>query len=68
MSGKANETQTAVRFPEDVMRRIDAVAKKMTAERPGVRVTRAAVIRLFVLRGLEEEKEKSKRLANGAGT
>ncbi len=51
-----NDVQILFRLPAPLLRRIDRVAKRTT-------LTRSAVVRLLILKGLEvdkvEEKEKS---------
>jgi hypothetical protein len=51
----SKDFQTVVRFPSDVVRQIDAVAERMSQERPGMKVSRAAVIRMMVMKGLAGE-------------
>lgn len=53
----SKDFQTAVRFPSEVVRRLDEIAEQMTLERPGVKVTRAAVIRMMVMEGLRSAKQ-----------
>lgn len=55
------QVQTAIRLPESVLERADKVAQRMS--RPGLRVTRADVLRLATHQGLEqlEAEGKSKR-------
>lgn len=49
-----NDSQTVVRLPSDVVHKIDAIAEKMSKQRPGIKITRASLIRMFVLKGIEE--------------
>lgn len=51
-----NDVQIAVRLPEAMVRRLDRIASRMSKEKPGVRVTRASVIRMFVLAGIDRAK------------
>ena len=55
------QIQTAIRLPESVLDRADKVAERMS--RPGLRVTRADVLRLATHQGLDqlEAEGKSKR-------
>lgn len=50
-----NDVQTAVRLPSSIVDELDAIALRMTRS-TAVRVTRAAVIRMLVVRGIAEEK------------
>jgi len=45
--------QVAFRIPEDMLTEVDQVAAWMAASNPGVRVTRADVIRYLLARGLK---------------
>jgi len=52
--------QTAVKVPESLLERADEVATKMS--QPGMRVTRAEVLRMAMFKGVEAlEAEKKKR-------
>jgi hypothetical protein len=48
----ADVAQLTFRFPASWLKRIDALAQKLTI--PGNEVTRATVLRAIVLRGLQE--------------
>ncbi len=52
--------QTAIRLPESLLKRLDKLAERMS--RPGLTITRAEVLRLAALKGVERlEAEKKKR-------
>lgn len=55
------QVQTAIRLPEELIARFDALAVKMSA--PGARMTRSEVIRLAAFEGISriEAKHKGKR-------
>ncbi len=54
------QTQTGIRLPDSVFDRIDKLVERMSE--PGLRLTRADVLRLAVFRGIEQlETEKRKR-------
>ena len=48
-----NDKQTAIRLPAELLERIDRLAERWRAERPGMRMTRSDVLRVLVLEGLE---------------
>ena len=48
--------QIAVRISEEVVADLDDVAKRMRKREPGVHVSRADVVRMFLSRGLEGER------------
>lgn len=55
------QTQTAIRLSDSLLARIDKLAERMS--RPGIRITRADVIRLAVTQGtaaLEAESKKKR--------
>ena len=55
-----SQVQTAIRIPESFLGRADRVAEKMS--RPGMRVTRAEVMRLALYQGLARlETEEGRR-------
>lgn len=58
---KETQTQTGIRLPDSLLERIDKIAEKMS--QPGLRITRAEVIRLFVTQGADraEQGEKANR-------
>ena len=63
MSDKHQEqqVQTAIRVPESLLERVDKIAEAMS--QPGMRVTRADVLRLATYRGVEQievERKKSR--------
>lgn len=47
--------QTSFRLPVSLLVRLDQLARAMTEARPGIAVTRADVVRMLLLRGLESE-------------
>lgn len=56
---KKTQTQTAVRLPDSLFARIDKIAEGMS--QPGVNpVTRAEVIRLFVIQGVDRAEKKKR--------
>jgi len=55
-----SQTLTSVRLPDSLFERIDKLADRMSE--PGMRVTRADVLRIAAFRGVEQlEAEKKKR-------
>ena len=46
--------QVGFRFPESLIKRLDAYAKKMEAQMPGLRFTRADAVRVLLEKGLKE--------------
>lgn len=53
-----NDAQVTIRFPLDVLKKLDAMAKRLSKEQPGVRFTRAAVIRMLVMKNVSVEESK----------
>ena len=53
------QIQTAIRLPESVLDRADKVAERMS--RPGMRVTRADVLRLATHQGLDQLEAEGKK-------
>lgn len=54
------QVQTAIRFPESFLDRVDKLATRMSE--PGMRVTRVEVLRLAAFKGVAElEAERKKR-------
>jgi hypothetical protein len=51
--------QVAFRFPEALVERLDAHAKRLEAEQPGLTFTRADVVRVLLTRGLDEAEARS---------
>ena len=51
-----NDVQIAVRLPSDVVKKLDVIANAMSKERPGVKVSRAAVVRMMAIRGIDSYK------------
>lgn len=62
---EAPQVQTALRLPEGLLDRIDALAKRMS--QPGMVVTRAEILRVATFKGVElleaeaEKKDGKKR-------
>jgi len=49
--------QVAFRLPVELVERLDALAKRMQDESPGLRVTRADVVRLLLTSALNEDDD-----------
>jgi len=47
-----NDVQTAVRLPASVLRAVDRMARDMTRS-GGIKVTRAALIRMMIVQGVK---------------
>lgn len=45
--------QAAFRLPETLLNRLDELAAAMSRERPGLKITRADVVRMLLVRGLD---------------
>lgn len=59
-----SDVQVAVRLTAEIVAKLDAEAAKISAMNPGIRVTRASVLRMLALRGLasaEAEMSKPRR-------
>ena len=52
-----NDRQVAFRLPGDLVDKIDEKANALRQQTPGMRVTRADVVRAILVRGLDEPKE-----------
>jgi hypothetical protein len=48
--------QTAFRLPSALIAKLDRIAERLTAERPGIPITRADVVRMLLTRAVEEEE------------
>ena len=60
MNEKAeHQVQTAIRLPESLLARVDKLAEAMS--RPGMRVTRAEVLRLAAHKGVDDLEEERKK-------
>jgi len=60
MSDKQEQqVQTAIRLPESLLDRVDKLAETMS--QPGMRVTRAEVLRLAAYRGVDQLEAERKR-------
>jgi hypothetical protein len=62
-----NDAQLLVRLPSSVLEDLDALADKLA--RPGVRMGRATIVRMLVMKGLDEElrpKDEAPRRPRGA--
>ena len=53
------QLQTAIRYPESWADRMDKIAERMS--QPGMRVTRAEVVRLALHRGIVEMESEGKK-------
>jgi predicted DNA-binding protein len=53
------QVQTAIRLPESLLARVDKLAERMS--RPGMRVTRAEVLRLAAFQGVDKLETEKKR-------
>jgi len=53
------QVQTAIRLPESLLDRVDKLAEKMS--QPGMRVTRAEVLRLATFRGIDQLEGEGKK-------
>ena len=60
MSHKKDENKTTIciSMDQELLDRLDSHVELMKRRLPGIRITRAGVIRMFVLKGLDAEKEK----------
>ena len=45
--------QAAFRLPESLLNRLDDLAATLTREQPGLKITRADVVRMRLVRGLD---------------
>ena len=52
----------AFRFPDDLIGRVDAYAKRLEAEQPGISVTRADAVRALLTRALDAIGEKARKV------
>jgi len=58
----APKTQTAFRLEEELIERLDRYADRLNREQPGLDVTRAAVVRLLLMKALDEvESDRRKK-------
>lgn len=60
-----NDKQTAIRLPSELLDRIDRLAARWEAERPGQRVARSDVLRVLVLQGLDLAEAADNRSKGG---
>lgn len=51
-----NDVQIVVRLPSDIVHKLDEIAKMMTKKTPGVKVSRAAVVRMMAIQGINAMK------------
>lgn len=58
MAAKNDSVQVAFRLDQELLKRLDKQAQRMTEEQPGVEFTRSTVVRLLLLRGLDELEAK----------
>ena len=52
------QTQTAFRLPPDLVAKLDRIADRLSAERPGIPITRADVVRMLLTRAVKEEETR----------
>ena len=58
----------AFRLPDDLIGRVDAFARKLEKERPGMTVARADAVRALLNKALDiDEQEQKKRSGRGDG-
>ena len=57
-SKKRPQTQTAFRLPPDLVAKLDRIADRLSAERPGIPITRADVVRMLLTRAVAEEETR----------
>ena len=48
-----NDRQVAFRLPNELVDRIDSYAANLSGRTPGMNITRADVVRMFLVRGLQ---------------
>ena len=53
-------TQITVRFPEDLLERLESYTERLNKERPGLGVTRADVVRVLVHERLDQIDREDK--------
>ncbi len=59
-------TQVAVRFPNDLLDRLERYVQRLKKERPGLNVSRADAVRMIVHERLDQiEAEDSKKKPRG---
>jgi predicted transcriptional regulator len=58
---RPKQSQTAIRLPDDLLQRLDRIAARWTKEGPGVAVTRSDVMRVLLLRAVEQEEARRVR-------
>lgn len=51
-------TTVCISMDQELLDRLDQHVALMKRRMPGIRITRAGVIRMFILKGLDAEKEK----------
>jgi predicted transcriptional regulator len=57
----------AFRLPDDLIGRVDAFARKLEKERPGMTVARADAVRALLTRGLDIDAQASGKKPRGDG-
>jgi predicted DNA-binding protein len=60
-----DQIQTAIRLPESLFDRLDKLAEQLS--RPGMKATRAGVMRLAVFRGVEQLEAEYKKARTSRG-
>ena len=58
---RTNDAQIVLRLPAELVGKIDQAAREMSL--PGSPVTRAGVVRIFILRALESKSKRDRRRA-----
>lgn len=56
-----NDRQVAFRLPSELVDRLDEHAEHLRRESPGVRITRADVVRLLLTRALDEVEDQGRQ-------
>jgi len=52
----------AFRLPDDLIGRVDAYAKRLEAEQPGITVTRADAVRALLTRALDPTGDNARKV------
>ncbi len=58
---KGKTTLVAFRFENELLRRIDAFAKHLEEQTPGVKLTRAEAVRVLLLRGWPNPRRQANK-------
>lgn len=54
------KTQTAFRLEDELVERLDLYAERLNREQPGLGVTRATVVRMLLIKALDEVEGRKK--------